>query len=83
VVNTELLTVKDVQARLKLGRTSVYSRIRRGELPSVRLGTAVRIPAEAHAAWIAAHTAGGGGQDLPPTAGRRQSPATSPKRPAR
>jgi excisionase family DNA binding protein len=83
VGNTEVLTVKEVQARLRLGRTSVYTRIRRGELPSLRLGTAVRVPADALAAWIAAHTAGGGGEDLPPAAGWLQPPVTSPKKPAR
>jgi len=42
-----LLTVEEAARRLGLGRTTVYGLIRDGELHSVRIGRARRIPAEA------------------------------------
>ncbi|GLF96742.1 helix-turn-helix domain-containing protein [Streptomyces yaizuensis] len=42
----ELLTVPEVMARLKLGRTAVYDLIRTRRLASIRLGRARRIPAQ-------------------------------------
>jgi len=48
-----LLRLPEVCARLGLGRSTVYSMIQRGELPAVRIGRAVRIPAAAIDAWVA------------------------------
>lgn len=58
VMNTEkvLLTVPEAARRLSLGRTTAYQLVRRGELPSVRLGRAVRVPVHALDEWITAHT---------------------------
>jgi len=47
-----LLTVRDVEAELQLGRTRTYELIRSGELPVIRLGRAVRVPREALAHWM-------------------------------
>jgi excisionase family DNA binding protein len=44
---TELLTVPQVMERLQLGRTAVYDLIRTRQLPSLTLGRARRIPAQA------------------------------------
>ena len=55
----ELLTVPEAARRLSLGRATTYQLVRRGELPSVRVGRAVRVPARALEAWIAARTMGG------------------------
>lgn len=55
----ELLTVPEAARRLSLGRATTYQLVRRGELPSVRVGRAVRVPARALEAWIAARTTGG------------------------
>lgn len=42
-----LLTPKDVARRLAVGRTMVFFLLRSGELPSVKIGRARRIPASA------------------------------------
>jgi putative molybdopterin biosynthesis protein len=47
-----LLTVKDVQEATSLGRTKVYELIRKGELPVVRIGRAVRIHRQTLERWI-------------------------------
>lgn len=43
----ELLTVPEVMARLRLGRSTVYDLIRSRHLPSVTIGRSRRIPAPA------------------------------------
>lgn len=48
----ELLTVSETAKRLKLGRSTVYLMAQRGDLPVVRFGAAVRIPAELLDRWI-------------------------------
>ena len=47
-----LLTVDEAAGRLGLGRTKVYELLRRGDLASVRIGTARRIPAGALEAYV-------------------------------
>lgn len=47
-----LLTVKDVEAALQLGRTRTYELVRSGELPVIRIGRAVRIPRDALRRWV-------------------------------
>jgi excisionase family DNA binding protein len=42
-----LLTPKDVARRLAIGRTTVFLLLRSGQLPSVKIGRARRIPAAA------------------------------------
>ncbi|MEW1889522.1 helix-turn-helix domain-containing protein [Streptomyces sp. NPDC085659] len=43
----ELLTVPEVMARLKLGRSTVYDLIRSRRLVSITIGRSRRIPADA------------------------------------
>ncbi|MEV2262319.1 helix-turn-helix domain-containing protein [Streptomyces anulatus] len=43
----ELLTVPEVMARLKLGRSTVYDLIRSRRLTSITIGRARRIPVDA------------------------------------
>ncbi len=43
----DLLTVPQVMARLQLGRSAVYDRLRTRQLPSITLGRARRIPTHA------------------------------------
>ncbi|MEE4594113.1 helix-turn-helix domain-containing protein [Streptomyces sp. DSM 41524] len=43
----ELLTVPEVMARLKVGRSTVYDLIRSRRLPSITIGRARRVPAAA------------------------------------
>ena len=47
-----LLTVRDVEAELQLGRTRTYELIRSGQIPVIRLGRSVRVPREALRQWI-------------------------------
>ncbi|MEV6757272.1 helix-turn-helix domain-containing protein [Streptomyces sp. NPDC051214] len=49
----ELLTVADVMARLKVGRSTVYDLIRTRRLASVAIGRCRRIPASALGEFIA------------------------------
>ncbi|MFI9254123.1 helix-turn-helix domain-containing protein [Streptomyces sp. NPDC053069] len=49
----ELLTVREVTAALKIGRTKVYDLIRTKELPSLTIGRSRRIPAEAVRTYLA------------------------------
>jgi excisionase family DNA binding protein len=49
----ELLTVPEVMARLKVGRTAVYDLIRTRGLPSLTIGRSRRIPADALRAFLA------------------------------
>ncbi|MEU3045793.1 helix-turn-helix domain-containing protein [Streptomyces sp. NPDC006984] len=48
----ELLTVPQVMARLQFGRSAVYELLRTGQLASITLGRARRIPAHALADFI-------------------------------
>ncbi|MDQ0843350.1 helix-turn-helix domain-containing protein [Streptomyces sp. V1I6] len=43
----ELLTVPEVMARLKVGRSTVYDLIRSRRLTSITIGRARRVPADA------------------------------------
>lgn len=54
-----LLNVAETAKQLSLGRSKVYEMIARGELPHVRLGSAVRVPLIALEAWIGSRTEGG------------------------
>jgi len=51
-----LFTVAEVMQRLHLGRSMVYRLINDGEIPSMRIGRAMRIPREPLLAWIARNT---------------------------
>ncbi|MFC8095235.1 helix-turn-helix domain-containing protein [Streptomyces sp. NPDC057301] len=46
-VTSELLTVPEVMARLRLGRSTVYDLIRSRRLTSITVGRARRVPADA------------------------------------
>ena len=48
-----LLTIKQVAARLAIGRTTVYELIAKEELKTVRIGRARRVPESALEQWIA------------------------------
>lgn len=49
---TMLLTVRDVEAELQLGRTRTYELLRSGEIPVIRIGRVLRVPREALHRWI-------------------------------
>lgn len=52
-----LLTVRDVEAELQLGRTRTYELLRSGSIPVIRVGRAVRVPRDALRRWVEEHTA--------------------------
>ena len=47
-----LLRVEEVQEALGLGRSKTYELIASGELPVVRIGRCVRVPAEGLRLWV-------------------------------
>ncbi len=47
-----LLTVREVAARLRLGKSTVYLLIQRGDLPAVRFGSSVRVPEALFEKWL-------------------------------
>ena len=47
-----LVTIPQVAMMLGLGRTKVYDLIEREGLPSIKLGTARRVPVKALQAWL-------------------------------
>ncbi|HET9552665.1 MAG TPA: helix-turn-helix domain-containing protein [Anaeromyxobacteraceae bacterium] len=42
-----LLTVREVAARLRVSRATVYRLVKRGTLPVVRVSNAIRVPTDA------------------------------------
>ncbi len=51
-VDPLLLTIPQVAQSLNIGRTKVYDLINREGLPTVKLGTAIRVPATSLKSWI-------------------------------
>lgn len=57
-----LVRVEEAAQMLSLGRSTVYELIASGELPSVTIGAARRIPMAALEQWVAQRTEAGYGQ---------------------
>jgi excisionase family DNA binding protein len=51
-----LLKPEEVAKMLGLGRSKVYDMLNAGELPVVRIGSAVRVPRKQLLDWIEEHT---------------------------
>ena len=62
MVELLLLRVEEVARALSLGRSKVYELIASGELPSITIGAARRVPAEALRRWIDEHVEAGARQ---------------------
>lgn len=58
-MEAELLTVPETANRLRLSRSKTYSLVQRGEIPVVRIGSSVRVPAAKLTAWLEARTTSG------------------------
>jgi excisionase family DNA binding protein len=43
-VGAEVHTVDEVADRLRIGRNQAYEAVRRGDIPSIRIGNSYRIP---------------------------------------
>jgi excisionase family DNA binding protein len=54
-----LLTVEEAAQRLRIGRTKMYSLLSSGEVKSVTIGAARRVPAEALMDYVSALMANG------------------------
>jgi excisionase family DNA binding protein len=54
-----LVTIREAAEALRVSRATVYRMTQAGELPTVRIGTAVRISATALARYVGDHTNGG------------------------
>ncbi len=52
-----LLTVRQVEAALQLGRTRTYELLRSGQLPTLRVGRLIRVSRVALEEWIARQVA--------------------------
>ncbi len=64
---TTLLTVRDVADQLQLARATIYRLIQRQEIPAVRVGGSLRIPANALSRRLTVRD-GTGEPDQPPAA---------------
>lgn len=51
-----VLTVEEVSALLKMSESTVHRLIKSGDLPSIRVGRAVRVPKIAFERWFEKHT---------------------------
>lgn len=49
---TYLLTIDEVAARLRIGRSTAYRLCQEGRLPVLTIGKAVRVPADALEDWV-------------------------------
>jgi excisionase family DNA binding protein len=52
-----LLRIDAAADRLSISRATLYRMIQRGEIATIRIGSAVRIPVSALDRWLAAQTA--------------------------
>jgi excisionase family DNA binding protein len=59
----QMLTIKQVTEILQVGQTTVFGLLKTGELPSVKIGSARRIPSDALDQFIAER------MDVPVTSG--------------
>ncbi len=56
-----LLRIDAAAARLAVSRATLYRMIQRGEIATIRIGTAVRVPVTALETWLAAQSISLGG----------------------
>ncbi len=49
---TQLLTPEEVASILKLGKSTIYQMVKRGEIPHILINHSVRIPAGELKKWI-------------------------------
>lgn len=50
--DVDVYTVKEVAARLKLSEDSIRLRVKRNEIPHIRLGGAIRFPITVFEDWL-------------------------------
>lgn len=57
MADSEYMTVGEMAKRLNISRSLAYRMVENGEAPSVRFGTAIRIPVDKFEEWIRAAAA--------------------------
>jgi excisionase family DNA binding protein len=60
-----LLKPGEVTEMLSMGRSRIYEMLNTGELPSIRIGRSIRIPAIALKEWVDTHQSGGDKETTP------------------
>ena len=53
----QLLTPEDIMIAMRLSRSSVYKLLKRGEIPTVKIGKMLRVNKSDFEHWLAGHTA--------------------------
>ncbi len=53
----QLLRMAEVAAALGISRSKAYQLAAAGEIPTIRVGSSVRVPSRALASWVEARTA--------------------------
>ncbi len=48
----KVLSVKDLQKSLGIGRNSAYELVNRADFPAIRIGKSIRIPAKDFDEWL-------------------------------
>jgi putative molybdopterin biosynthesis protein len=77
-MESDLLTAEDVARQLRIKKYTVYELIKRGELPSSKVGKQVRISQADIDRYLKANKTGPSYADQSPGAGRTGSPASPP-----
>ena len=57
ISDMQMLTPDDIMQALRLSRSTVYNMLKRGEIPSVKIGNMLRISKAAFERWLEQHTA--------------------------
>jgi excisionase family DNA binding protein len=52
MAETDIMTVEELAAYLKVDRQTVYRKFRKGELPGVRIGRAIRFKRDVVDSWL-------------------------------
>ena len=53
-VAPDVYTVDEVAQKLRIGRNTVYELVARGDIPHIRFGNTIRIPADELDEWLRA-----------------------------
>lgn len=52
MIDDEILTQKDIQEILKIGRDKVYKLLKHGDIPSIQIGKSYRVSRKAFEEWL-------------------------------
>ena len=57
ICDMQMLTPDDIMRALRLSRSTVYNMLKRGEIPSIKIGNMLRVKKAAFEHWLEQHTA--------------------------